>query len=82
MTYYLHLRLRDRIPERYIIRTSRAGVFHDKRTNDSCEVIGEFETAVEAYNAAAARGGARIYKGVRGDFERKVYNRDDLGDIV
>jgi len=36
---------------------------------------------VEAYNAAFARGGARIYKSIAGDFDKKVYSRDDLGDV-
>ena len=51
MTYYLHLRLRDCIPERYVIRISRTEHINP-RTNDETKVIGEFATAVEAYDAA------------------------------
>ena len=51
MTYYLHLRLRDYIPERYVIWTSRTEHINP-RTNDETKVIGEFATAVEAYDAA------------------------------
>ena len=40
MIYYLHLRLRDYIPERYVIRTSRTEHVNPR----------EFATAVEAYD--------------------------------
>jgi hypothetical protein len=81
MTYYLHLRLRDCIPERYVIRTLRAEHINP-RTNDETKVIGEFATAVEAYDAAASRGDAPIYKGFRGDFDVKVFGHNDLEGTV
>jgi hypothetical protein len=45
-------------------------------------VIGEFATAVEAYDAAVSRGDAPIYKGIRNDFDIKVFGRDDLEGTV
>ena len=81
MTYYLHLRLRDCIPERYVIWTSRTEHINP-RTNDETKVIGEFATAVEAYDAAVSRGDAPIYKGIRNDFDIKVFGRDDLEGTV
>jgi hypothetical protein len=45
-------------------------------------VIGEFADASAAYDAAAARGGALIYKGVPRDFDKRMFSRDDTADIV
>ena len=47
MTYYLHLRLRDCIPERYVFRTSRGRDYINPVTGDENRVIGEFATAVD-----------------------------------
>jgi hypothetical protein len=77
--YYLHLAFRDCIPERYIIRNIRVETY-SASTNDETRVIGEFADPGAAYDAAVARGDAPIYRGVVGDFDKKMYTRADAYD--
>jgi len=77
MIYYLHVLLRDEIPERYTIRTRKIE-WRNERTNDSEHVIGEFADASAVYDAA---GDALIYKSVVGDFDKKIWDRDDVEGV-
>jgi hypothetical protein len=79
-SYYLSLIYRDCIPERYVIGTS-AVEWHNERTGDERKIVGKFATAEEAYDVAAARDDALIYKSIHNDFDKKVFDRNDLANI-
>ena len=80
MTYYLHLRLRDCIPERYVIRISRTEHINPRTKRNQGDR--RVRHRRRGLRPAVSRGDAPIYKGIRNDFDIKVFGRDDLEGTV